>query len=84
MWKGSVERSKAKLIDKVRGVLSVAAAAEEEEEEEEEEELAIEESAEIPEELPQDEFERRSEKILSKMGEMGISKGKQRRLKNHF
>lgn len=69
VWKGSVEKNKAKLIDKVRGVLSVA-----------EEELAIEESAEIPEELPQDEFERRSEKILSKMDEMGISKGKQRRL----
>ena len=69
VWKGSVEKNKAKLIDKVRGVLSVA-----------EEELAIEESAEIPEELPQDEFERRSEKIRSKMDEMGISKGKQRRL----
>ena len=69
VWKGSVEKNKAKLIDKVRGVLSVA-----------EEELAIEESAEIPEELPQDEFKRRSEKILSKMDEMGISKGKQRRL----
>ena len=69
VWKGSVEKNKAKLIDKVRGVLSVA-----------EEELAIEESTEIPEELPQDEFERRSEKILSKMDEMGLSKGKQRRL----
>ena len=69
VWKGSVEKNKAKLIDKVRGVLSLA-----------EEELAIEESAEIPEELPQDEFERRSKKILSKMDEMGISKGKQRRL----
>lgn len=69
VWKGSVEKNKAKLIDKVRGVLSVA-----------EEELAIEASAEIPEELPQDEFERRSKKILSKMDEMGISKGKQRRL----
>lgn len=53
----------------MRGILSVA-----------EEELAIEESTEIPEELPQDEFERRSEKILSKTDEMGISKGKQRRL----
>ena len=69
VWKGSVEKNKAKLIDKVRGVLSVA-----------EEELAIEESAEIPEELPQKEFERRAEKILSKMDELGISKGKRRRL----
>jgi hypothetical protein len=69
VWEGSVEKNKAKLIDKVRGVLSVA-----------EEELAIEESTEIPEELPQDEFERRSEKILSKRDEMGISKGKRRRL----
>lgn len=69
VWKGSVEKNKTKLIDKVRGVLSVA-----------EEELAIEDSSKIPEELPQEEFERRSEKILSKMDEMGISKGKQRRL----
>ena len=69
VWKGSVEKNKAKLIDKVRGVLSAA-----------EEELAIEERGEIPEELPQEEFERRAERILSKMDSMGISKGKQRRL----
>ena len=31
------------------------------------------------EELPQEEFERRSERILSKMDSMGISKGKQRK-----
>ena len=69
VWKGSVEKNKAKLIDKVRGVLSAA-----------EEELAIEESTEFPEEPPQEEFERRSKRILSKMDSMGISKGKQRRL----
>lgn len=68
VWKGSVEKNKAKLIDKVRGVLSAA-----------EEELAIEETTEIPEELPQEEFERRSERILSKMDSLGISKGKQRK-----
>ena len=44
-----------------------------------ERELAIEESSESPEELPQEEFERRSERILSKMDSMGISKGKQRK-----
>jgi transposase len=69
VWKGSVEKNKAKLIDKVRGVLSAA-----------EEELDIEESTEFPEEPPQEEFERRSKRILSKMDSMGISKGKQRRL----
>lgn len=69
VWKGSVEKNKAKLINKVRGVLTVA-----------EEELAIEESSVVHEELPQEEFERRAERILSKMDSMGISKGKQRRL----
>ena len=68
VWKGSVDKNKSKLIDKVRVVLSAA-----------EEELAIEETAEIPEELPQEEFERRSERILSKMDSLGISKGKQRK-----
>ena len=69
VWKGSVEKNKAKLINKVREVLSAA-----------ERELAIEESTEAPEELPQEEFERRADRILSKMDSMGISKGKQRRL----
>ena len=68
VWKGSVEKNKAKLIEKVRVVLSVA-----------EEELAIEEATELPDELPQEEFERRADNILSKMDSMGISKGKQRR-----
>ena len=68
VWKGSVEKNKAKLIEKVRGVLSAA-----------EEELAIEEASETPDELPQEEFGRRAENILSKMDSMGISKGKQRR-----
>ena len=68
VWKGSVEKNKAKLIEKVRGVLSAA-----------EEELAIEEASETPDELPQEEFERRADNILSKMDSMGISKGKQRR-----
>lgn len=68
VWKGSVEKNKAKLIDKVRVILSAA-----------EEDLAIEETTEIPEELPQEEFERRSERILSKMDSMGISRGKQRK-----
>ena len=68
VWKGSVEKNKAKLIEKVRGVLSAA-----------EQELAIEEISEMPEELPQEEFERRGDNILSKMDSMGISKGKQRR-----
>ena len=69
VWKGSVEKNKEKLLNKVRGVLSAA-----------ENELAIEESCEVPEELPQEEFERRSRRILSKMDSMGISKGKARRL----
>ena len=69
VWKGSVEKNKAKLVNKVREVLSAA-----------ERELAIEESSEAPEELPQEEFERRADRILSKMDSMGISKGKQRRL----
>ena len=68
VWKGSVEKNKAKLIEKVRGVLSSA-----------EEELAIEEATEVPDELPQEEFERRANNILSKMDSVGISKGKQRR-----
>ena len=68
VWKGSVEKNKAKLIEKVRGVLSSA-----------EEELAIEEASETPDELPQEEFERRANNILSKMDSVGISKGKQRR-----
>ena len=68
VWKGSVEKNKAKLIEKVRGVLSSA-----------EEELAIEEATEVPDELPQEEFERRANNILSKMDSAGISKGKQRR-----
>lgn len=68
VWKGSVEKNMAKLIDKVRGVLSAA-----------EQELAIEEKSEVPEELPQEEFERRAKNILSKMDDMGINKGKQRR-----
>ena len=68
VWKGSVEKNKAKLIEKVRGVLSSA-----------EEELAIEEASETPDELPQEEFERRADNILSKMDSMGISKGRQRR-----
>ena len=68
VWKGSVEKNKAKLIEKVRGVLSAA-----------EEELAIEEASEVPDELPQDEFERRAKSILSKMDSMGISKGKRRK-----
>ena len=68
VWKGSVEKNKAKLIEKVRVVLSAA-----------EEELAIEEASETPDELPLEEFGRRAENILSKMDSMGISKGKQRR-----
>ena len=68
VWKGSVEKNKTKLIEKVRGVLSAA-----------EEELAIEETSDVPEELPQEEFKRRSDNILSKMDSMGISKGKQRK-----
>ena len=52
VWKGSVEKNKAKLIDKVRGVLSAA-----------EQELAIEETTVVSEELPQEEFERRSKNI---------------------
>ena len=69
VWKGSIEKNKAKLVNKVREVLSAA-----------ERELAIEESSEAPEELPQEEFERRADRILSKMDSMGISKGKQRGL----
>ena len=69
VWKGSVEKNKAKLIEKVRSVLALA-----------EEELAVEESSGASEELPQEEFERRADRILSKMDSMGISKGKQRRL----
>ena len=69
VWKGSVEKNKAKLIDKVRGVLSAA-----------EQELAIEETTVAPEELPQEEFERRSKNILSKMDAMGVVNGKQRKL----
>ena len=68
VWKGSVEKNKAKLIEKVKGVLSAA-----------EHELDIEQSADAPEELPQQEFDRRAKRILSKMDDMGISKGKARK-----
>lgn len=52
VWKGSVEKNKAKLINKVREVLSSA-----------ERELAIEESSESPEGLPQEEFERTAQDV---------------------
>ncbi len=68
VWKGSVEKNKSKLIDKVKGVLAAA-----------EEELNIEQSVEVAQGLPQDEFERRADRILSKMDQMGISKGKVRK-----
>ena len=68
VWKGSVEKNKAKLIEKVKGVLSAA-----------EEELNIEQSVEVAPELPQEEFDRRAERILSKMDDMGVSKGKARK-----
>ena len=68
VWKGSVEKNKTKLIEKVKGVLSTA-----------EQELEIEQSAEVAQELPQEEFDRRAGRILSKMDEMGISKGKARK-----
>ena len=68
VWKGSVEKNKAKLIDKVKGVLAAA-----------EEELNIEQSVEVAQELPQDEFERRADRILSKMDQMRISKGNARK-----
>lgn len=51
VWKGCVEKNKAKLIEKVKGVLSAA-----------EEELAVEETCCEPDELPQEEFERRANK----------------------
>ena len=68
VWRGSVEKNKVKLIEKVKGVLSAA-----------EQELEIEQSTEVAQELPQEEFDRRSGRILSKMDEMGISKGKARK-----
>ena len=68
VWKGCVEKNKAKLIEKVKGVISAA-----------EEELAVEEACGVPDELPQEEFERRANNILSRMDSMGISKGKQRK-----
>ena len=68
VWKGSVEKNRAKLIEKVKGVLSAA-----------EEELNIEQSVEVAPELPQEEFDRRAERILSKMDDMGVSKGKARK-----
>lgn len=68
VWKGSVEKNKARLIEKVKGVLSTA-----------EQELNIEQAAEVSEELPQHEIDQRTERILSKMDEMGISKGKRRK-----
>ena len=63
-----MEKNKAKLIDKVKGVLAAA-----------EEELHVEQSSEIAQELPQKEFDRRAGRILSWMDDMGISKGKARK-----
>ena len=68
VWRGSVEKNKAKLIDKVKGVLAAA-----------EQVLGVEQLEADAQDLPQEEFEQRAERILSRMDEMGISKGKQRK-----
>ena len=68
VWKGSTEKNKAKLEEKVKTVLKNA-----------EEVLAME-STESGEELTSEEMEKRAERILSKMDEEGISDKKLRKV----
>ena len=67
VWKGSVEKNKARLESKVRTVLEMA-----------EETLALEEK-EAEEELSSEEMERRAEAILDKMDREGISDKRMRK-----